>query len=86
MEALALGKPVIATKCGGPESIVVPEVGYLISKNSEREMTNGLLELHQNWNKFDSVQIRQYCLENFSEQAVVEKLTKIYKEPSCSNE
>ena len=80
VEALALGKPVIATKCGGPESIVVPEVGYLISKNSEREMTNGLLELHQNWNKFDSVQIRQYCLENFSEQAVVEKLTKIYHE------
>ena len=86
VEALALGKPVIATKCGGPESIVVPEVGYLISKNSEREMTNGLLELHQNWNKFDSVQIRQYCLENFSEQAVVEKLTKIYTEPSSSNE
>ena len=86
VEALALGKPVIATKCGGPESIVVPEVGYLISKNSEREMANGLLELHQNWNKFDSVQIRQYCLENFSEQAVVEKLTKIYTEPNCSNE
>ena len=86
VEALALGKPVIATKCGGPESIVVPEVGYLISKNSEREMTNGLLELHQNWNKFDSVQIRQYCLENFSEQAVVEKLTKIYTESNCSNE
>lgn len=86
VEALALGKPVIATKCGGPESIVAPEVGYLISKNSEREMTNALLELHQNWNKFDSVQIRQYCLENFSEQAVVEKLTKIYTESSSSNE
>lgn len=86
VEALALGKPVIATKCGGPESIVTPEVGYLISKNSEREMTNALLELHQNWNKFDSFQIRQYCLENFSEKAVIEKLTKIYTEPNSSNE
>ena len=86
VEALALGKPVIATKCGGPESIVTPEVGYLISKNSEREMTDAFLELHQNWNKFDSVQIRQYCLENFSEQAVIEKLTKIYTEPNSSNE
>lgn len=86
VEALALGKPLIATKCGGPESIVAPEVGYLIPKNSEREMTNALLELHQNWNKFDSVQIRQYCLENFSEKAVVEELTKIYTEPNSSNE
>ncbi len=42
VEALALGKPVIATKCGGPESIVTPEVGYLISKNSEKEMTDVL--------------------------------------------
>ena len=86
VEALALGKPVIATKCGGPESIVAPGVGCLISKNSEREMTNALLELHQNWNKFDAVQIRQYCVENFSEQAVVEKLTKIYTETNSSNE
>ena len=86
VEALALGKPVIATKCGGPESIVTPEVGYLISKNSEREMTNAFLELYQNWNKFDSVQIKQYCLENFSEKAVIEKLTKIYTEPNNSNE
>ena len=30
IEALALGKPVIATRCGGPESIVVPSVGYLV--------------------------------------------------------
>ncbi|WP_252726207.1 glycosyltransferase [Acinetobacter indicus] len=86
VEALALGKPVIATKCGGPESIVTPEVGYLISKNSESEMTKAFLELYQNWNKFDPVQIRQYCLENFSEQAVIGKLTQIYHEHSAVNE
>ena len=86
VEALALGKPVIATKCGGPESIVVPEVGYLISKNSEKEMIDSLLKLYQNWNKFNSLQIRQYCLENFSEKAVVGKLTKIYHEQRNINE
>lgn len=85
VEALALGKPVIATKSGGPESIVIPEVGYLISKNSEKEMTTAFLELHQNWDKFDSVQIRQYCSENFSEKAVISKLTKIYYEHSHFN-
>ena len=74
------------SKCGGPESIVTPEVGYLISKNSAKEMAAALLKLHQNWNKFDSLQIRKYCLENFSEKAVVEKLTKIYTEPNSLNE
>src|SRR5690606_32449284 len=86
VEALALGKPVIATKCGGPESIVTPEVGYLISKNSEKEMTDALLKLYQNWNKFNSLQIRQYCLENFSEKAVIGELTKIYHEHRNINE
>lgn len=86
VEALALGKPVIATKCGGPESIVTPEVGYLISKNSEKEMTDALLKLYQNWNKFNSLQIRQYCLENFTEKAVIGKLTKIYHEHRNINE
>ncbi len=86
VEALALGKPVIATKCGGPESIVIPEVGYLISKNSQKEMIDSLLKLYQNWNEFNSLQIRQYCLENFSEKAVVGKLTKIYHEQCNINE
>lgn len=86
VEALALGKPVIATKCGGPESIVIPEVGYLISKNSQKEMIDSLLKLYQNWNAFNSLQIRQYCLENFSEKAVVGKLTKIYHEQRNINE
>lgn len=78
VEALALGKPVIATKCGGPESIVISDVGELITKNSETEMTSALLKMYKNWNEYDSDKIRQYCLENFSEKAVIDRLTKIY--------
>lgn len=79
IEALALGKPVIATKCGGPESIIIPEVGHLIEKNSENEMKRALLKIYQDWNKYNSAKIKQYCSENFSEKSVIEKLTKIYK-------
>src|SRR5699024_9955006 len=48
IEALALGKPVIATKCGGPESIVTPEVGYLVENNSEEELSKAMSELIAN--------------------------------------
>ena len=51
IEALALGKPVIATRCGGPESIVVPSVGYLVEKNSVHEMASAMQHLYEN-NKF----------------------------------
>lgn len=80
IEALALGKPVIATRCGGPESIITPEVGYLVTKNSVDEMATAMLELYENQNKFHAENIRKYCAENFSEEAVVRKLEVVYEE------
>ena len=32
LEALACGKPVIATRCGGPEFMITPENGLLVAK------------------------------------------------------
>lgn len=86
IEALALGKPVIATKCGGPESIVTPEVGYLVENNSEEELSKAMLELIANKNKFNPENIRAYCLDNFSEKAVVAKLGKVYESVLAKNE
>lgn len=86
VEALALGKPVIATKCGGPESILTPSVGYLVEKNSIEEMKITLIELYENNHKFSSFKIREYCQENFSEKAVIYKLAKIYNEYRNLNE
>lgn len=86
IEALALGKPVIATKCGGPESIVTPQVGYLVENNSEEELSKAMLDLIASKNKFNPEKIRAYCLNNFSEKAVVEKLGKVYESVLAKNE
>lgn len=79
IEALALGKPVIATKCGGPESIIVPEVGYLVEKNSVDDLAKAIIDLYDNYTKFNQLKIREYCKENFSEEAIVNKLTTVYQ-------
>lgn len=78
IEALALGKPVIATKCGGPESIITPEVGYLVEKNSAKAMANAMIMLYENQNNYEQNNIRNYCRQEFSEEVIVTKLTKIY--------
>lgn len=80
IEALALGKPVIATRCGGPESIIIPEVGYLISKNSVNELSEALHDLYNNYNNYNPIKLREYCYQNFSEKVIVGKLTRIYSE------
>lgn len=78
IEALALGKPVIATRCGGPESIIVPEVGYLVEKNSVESLAQAMNELYENKDRYSADDIRNYCRDNFSEKVVNNKLINVY--------
>lgn len=78
IEALALGKPVIATKCGGPESIVHPSVGYLAEKGSVESFSQKMFDLYENIEKFSPDKLRQFCLDSFSETVIVDKLTNYY--------
>lgn len=80
VEALALGKPVIATKCGGPESIIIPEVGLLVEKNSIDELATAMLRMYETVDNYNEVLIKKYCEENFSERAIINSLTKVYSE------
>lgn len=86
VEALALGKPVIATKCGGPESIVIPDVGYLVEVNSEEKLSWAMNDMKNNIDRFDPKGIISYCKVNFSEVSVVNKLNNIYNLVLCEIE
>ncbi len=86
VEALALGKPVIATRCGGPESIITPEVGYLVQKNSVEQLSKVMSDLYENKERFVAENIRKYCATNYSEGSVIRQLGKIYKEALLSSD
>lgn len=86
VEALALGKPVVATRCSGPESIIQPHVGLLVENDSVPDLATGILHVSTHLSDYDANVLRQYCLDNFSEKAVVNKLTQIYHEHSSINE
>lgn len=78
MESLALGRPVVATRCGGPESIVEDGDGYLVEKNNVQAMSSALTSLYKNYDKFDSIKIRQSCLDRYSERTVIEMISNVY--------
>lgn len=79
-EAIACGKPVIATKCGGPEDIVNEENGLLVETGNIEEISNAILYMTDNINKYDSKKIREDFLNRFSRKVVTEKIVNVYKE------
>lgn len=80
IEAMAKGKPVIATICGGPESFVNESNGILIPTEDVEATTKAIDYMMENVDKYDNAAIRQYCHDNFSEEAISQKIISVYKE------
>ena len=80
IEAMAKGKPVIATICGGPESFVNDSNGILIPTEDVEAATKAIDYMVENVDKYDNAAIRQYCHDNFSEEAISQKIITVYKE------
>lgn len=80
VEALALGKPVIATRCGGPESIVEQGDGLLVPTHDVAALAKAMAEVFANVDCYKPADIRARCRKRYSEDAVVARLSKVYRE------
>ncbi|MFX0548025.1 glycosyltransferase [Hathewaya histolytica] len=78
IEAMAAGKPVLATKCGGPNEFVTKDVGLLVEKESQEALEEGLVYMINNCKRFDSYYIRKYVVENYSYQSIGNQLIDVY--------
>lgn len=80
IEAMAKGKPVIATICGGPESFVNESNGVLIPAEDVDAAADAIDYMVEHLNQYDSAAIREYCYENFSEERIAQKIIALYNE------
>ena len=79
IEALSQGLPVIATMCGGPQSIVTPENGILVPTENIPALTDALIEMYENRERFDHEKLRQDCLAEFSEEVIASSLIRTFE-------
>ena len=80
IEAMAAGLPVISTKCGGPEDYVTPETGILVEKENVNSLTEGILNMMNNFQQYDTNKIKNYVKKNYSKEVVSSKLINLYKD------
>lgn len=80
IEAMAKGLPVIATKCGGPDSFVRSEDGILVPKDNVEELSKAMKYMTQHYHRYDTDEIRQHCYDNFSQDVIANKIIEVYKQ------
>jgi len=69
VEAMSVGLPVIATKCGGPESIILPETGMLVESNDKNKLCVAMKDMVENYDNYDSKIIRKIAIKAYGDKA-----------------
>lgn len=78
-EAMACGKPVISTRCGGPEFIVNEENGVLVDVADPQALAGAMADFIQDRVSFDSQAVRASVVDRFSPEAFARNITAVYE-------
>lgn len=78
IEAMSVGLPVVATKCGGPESFVCDLNGRLAEVNSVESLAQQMNYIMQNKNSFDGKKIKEFVVSRYSPSNVAGQLINTY--------
>lgn len=79
-EALACGKPVIATRSGGPEFFMTEECGILIPPRDPEALESAICYMLDHHKEYDPVAMRGVVEKQFSAAAVGRQLLSLYQE------
>ncbi len=77
-EALALGTPVVATRCGGPEAVVSAEDGWLVPPGDVPALARALRQATGSEMIRHRAAIRERARARFGPNAVVARLEEVY--------
>ena len=77
-EALACGTPVVATRCGGPEELLTPELGLLVDNESVDALADGIMALHAERHRLDASTMRAWVVSRFGRAVVGRQLADLY--------
>lgn len=80
IEALAMGLPVIATRCGGPEGFVNEDNGMLVDVDDLDSLSETMKYMYENIDEFDRKKIALETKRRFSSNIIAEEILDVYKE------
>lgn len=79
-EALACGKPIIATRSGGADYIVTKNNGLLTEVGNPLQLAEAMDAMRNTYSSYDPQAIREDFLARFSSAAISKQLYRLYEE------
>ncbi|MCX6292042.1 MAG: glycosyltransferase [Bacteroidetes bacterium] len=79
-EALACGKPVIATRCGGPQEFIDEAAGILIDPGSREQLISAIKKMTGTFKSYPPDQLKQFAASRFSSETVSKKFLGVYQQ------
>ena len=77
---MACGKPVIATRCGGPEFVVNGDTGVLVDVGKPRAVADAMADFINGRISFNPQAVRNSVVNRFSPEAFVRNVTAVYEQ------
>ncbi|KAF0208861.1 MAG: glycosyltransferase [Actinomycetota bacterium] len=78
-ESLMSGRPVLSTRCGGPEEFITPEVGRLVDADSTDALAEGLGWMLDHYTEFEPTSLHEYARERFAPAGVACQALDVYR-------
>lgn len=80
VEALAHGKPVLASRCGGPEGILKEEgLGILFPKGDTEATKAAMRRSLDEIDRFDPEELHRYAMEHYGREPVRDRYIEFYR-------
>jgi glycosyltransferase involved in cell wall biosynthesis len=80
VEAMACGLPVLATRCGGPEEYLTPEMGRLVAPGDPQALCDGIAAMLDGLGEYRREEIAAWARGTFSQAEVGRQLGVVYEE------
>jgi len=79
IEAMACGKPLVVTDCGGPSEIINEKIGIIVAPGNVEELTAAIDFMLDNFPKYDPVYISQHARDKFNYKEVGTAISRVYR-------
>ena len=79
IEALACGRPIISTRCGGPEDVVTDDCGLLVAKDDPAALSAAMRSMAATLDTYSPSALRDSARLRFGESAFVANAIRTYR-------